>query len=459
MEKCNYQGDVPSKEIVVSSEQQNQGIIESVLLTPPKGYAGSFIDTILIKEEPPDSPHHIKIQGEHHGEIKRVIGDFTKTDTILFQNQEHGVKCHIITKDKPPDSSKHSPTIQNRGNYLNSQKRMKPNLLSLGAGKTVLRSKLSEEGGYDVDIRTKPDPELTRPAGSSLNQTKPDQKGEFWRKPSSDQENGLGLDIYKEIHPKKSNGSDGIINHHAELKLVHDDSPGSSHLQVRPPKLIFPRTIFDIHRYYGHIKNIGRAINEDYRSISPSFHESLPRVPRIQVHQSKDIFTRPILKIHRPESNFMKNRRETCMCHRARIKDGRETLHFDNTITYPELFKETCLSFPLCVPQSHIWKPGDPLHLLEAAPHDLWCTFPHLIMRRPNLPYSDPRSFNSQRLIYYQCCCVLKTLHTSQSVPRSRTYLPKLSRYKIKTLTSFGPIFPLMFQRLYSLKFAIVFLF
>ncbi|CAL9235047.1 unnamed protein product, partial [Arabidopsis halleri] len=137
----------------------------------------------------------------------------------------------------------------------------------------------------------------------------------------------------------------------------------------------------------------------------------------------------------------MKNRRETCMCHRARIKDGRETLHFDNTITYPELFKETCLSFPLCVPQSHIWKPGDPLHLLESAPHDLWCTFPHLIMRRPNLPYSDPRSFNSQRLIYYQCCCVLKTLHTSQSVPRSRTYLPKLSRYKIKTLTSFGPIF------------------
>ncbi|KAG7572503.1 hypothetical protein ISN44_As09g008650 [Arabidopsis suecica] len=63
MEKCNYQGDVPSKEIVVSSEQQNQSIMESVLLTPPKGYAGRVIYTILIKEEPPDSPQHIKIQG------------------------------------------------------------------------------------------------------------------------------------------------------------------------------------------------------------------------------------------------------------------------------------------------------------------------------------------------------------------------------------------------------------
>ena len=77
----------------------------------------------------------------------------------------------------------------------------------------------------DVDVRTKPVLELTRPASSSISQAKLDQKGNIWRKPSFDQTTGVCLDIYKEIHPKKSNESAGIINNHAKLKLVHDDSP------------------------------------------------------------------------------------------------------------------------------------------------------------------------------------------------------------------------------------------
>ncbi|KAG7578248.1 hypothetical protein ISN45_Aa03g024510 [Arabidopsis thaliana x Arabidopsis arenosa] len=285
MVKCNYQGDVPSKEIVVSSEQHNQGIMESVLLTPTKGYARRVLDTILVKEEPPDSPQHIKIQGELHGEIMSGIGDFTKKDTNLSQHQEHVFKCHIIIKDKPPDSSQHSPTNQSRGNYLNSQKRMKPNLFSLGAGETVLKSKLFEEGGYDVDIGTKPDPELTRPAGSILNQTKPDQKGEFWRKPSSDQATGLGLEIYKEIYPKKSNDSAGIINHHAELKLVHNDSPGAHKTQIHRPDQDFSRPILNIHHQVTYFKTFGRDGIKNYRTNKLERQEDPSGSSQLQYHR------------------------------------------------------------------------------------------------------------------------------------------------------------------------------
>lgn len=75
MEKCKDQGDVPSKQCMVSDQQQSQGVIEPVMLTPPKGKAECVNETILIKEEPPDSPQQAKIQGEPNGEIKYEVGD------------------------------------------------------------------------------------------------------------------------------------------------------------------------------------------------------------------------------------------------------------------------------------------------------------------------------------------------------------------------------------------------
>ncbi|CAL9217642.1 unnamed protein product, partial [Arabidopsis halleri] len=62
-----------------------------------------------------------------------------------------------ISIEKP--SAAQQP-IQTRGNYLDSQKRMKPNLLSLGAGKSVLRSKLFQGRGYDAVITPETEPKL-----------------------------------------------------------------------------------------------------------------------------------------------------------------------------------------------------------------------------------------------------------------------------------------------------------
>ncbi|CAN7110982.1 unnamed protein product [Brassica rapa subsp. narinosa] len=56
-------------------------------------------------------------------------------------------------KEKPPDglSLHQSPNKSARGNYLDSKKRMKPDLLSIGTGQTVLSAILFERRGYSND--------------------------------------------------------------------------------------------------------------------------------------------------------------------------------------------------------------------------------------------------------------------------------------------------------------------
>ncbi|XP_056856749.1 uncharacterized protein LOC130506134 [Raphanus sativus] len=54
-------------------------------------------------------------------------------------------------KEKPPDRLilQHTPKKPNRGIYLNSKKNMKPDLLAVGTGQTVLRYTLFGKKGYN----------------------------------------------------------------------------------------------------------------------------------------------------------------------------------------------------------------------------------------------------------------------------------------------------------------------
>ncbi|CAA7029174.1 unnamed protein product [Microthlaspi erraticum] len=75
---------------------------------------------------------------------------FTKGEATLNQNQEEWLTFSNPIPEKPPDSYLGYPKKQTQGKYLDSQRRMRPNLLSFGAGQLVLRTKLFQEGGDDA---------------------------------------------------------------------------------------------------------------------------------------------------------------------------------------------------------------------------------------------------------------------------------------------------------------------
>lgn len=67
-----------------------------------------------------------------------------------------GVTLSFLLQGEPLDELCTTKPIQYQGIILNSQNKIKAHLLFLGADVQVSRTKLLEEGGYDVDIGSTP---------------------------------------------------------------------------------------------------------------------------------------------------------------------------------------------------------------------------------------------------------------------------------------------------------------
>ena len=67
--------------------------------------------------------------------------------------QSRGVILSYLLKEEPPDEKFIPKPKQYQGKILESQKSMKANLLYLGAGYPVSRTKLFQGGGYDAAIK------------------------------------------------------------------------------------------------------------------------------------------------------------------------------------------------------------------------------------------------------------------------------------------------------------------
>ncbi|KAG7559434.1 hypothetical protein ISN45_Aa05g010300 [Arabidopsis thaliana x Arabidopsis arenosa] len=98
--------------------------------------AEEALNILAIKEKPPDLQQPQSLYKEAKQGTMSGIGEFTQPESVLENNQVPRVEYNIVIKEKPPDVT---PPIKTRGNYLNSQKRMKANLLSLGSDCTILR--------------------------------------------------------------------------------------------------------------------------------------------------------------------------------------------------------------------------------------------------------------------------------------------------------------------------------
>ncbi|KAF3497402.1 hypothetical protein DY000_02053664 [Brassica cretica] len=89
----------------------------------------------------------------HYKDYQTMSGDGGTTgengEVITRSEEELMVSSQI--KEKPPDqlSLQQTPTQPTRDTYLNSKKNMKPDLLAVGTGQTILRSTLFEKRGYN----------------------------------------------------------------------------------------------------------------------------------------------------------------------------------------------------------------------------------------------------------------------------------------------------------------------
>ncbi|CAN7022375.1 unnamed protein product, partial [Brassica rapa subsp. trilocularis] len=86
-------------------------------------------------------------------QTKSGDGDFTRLNGEVITGIGGELMFSSQIKEKPPDglSLHQSPNKPTRGNYLDSKKRMKPDLLSIGTGQTVLSAILFERRGYSND--------------------------------------------------------------------------------------------------------------------------------------------------------------------------------------------------------------------------------------------------------------------------------------------------------------------
>ncbi|XP_048628544.1 uncharacterized protein LOC125598837 [Brassica napus] len=86
-------------------------------------------------------------------QIKSGDGDFIRVNGEVITGIGGKLMFSSQIKEKPPDglSLHQSPNKPTRGNYLDSKKRMKPDLLSIGTGQTVLSAILFERRGYCND--------------------------------------------------------------------------------------------------------------------------------------------------------------------------------------------------------------------------------------------------------------------------------------------------------------------
>ncbi|KAG7567588.1 Ribosomal protein L4 domain superfamily [Arabidopsis thaliana x Arabidopsis arenosa] len=127
LEKNNYIGEVTSR----------KGTFKVPLhIHDDLRRAEGALNILTIKEKPPDLQQPQSIRKEPKPGTMRKTRELTQAEVVLVHNRLSKAEYNIVIKEKPPDVT---PPIKTRGNYLNSQKRMKANLLSLGEGSTILR--------------------------------------------------------------------------------------------------------------------------------------------------------------------------------------------------------------------------------------------------------------------------------------------------------------------------------
>ncbi|KAF3578553.1 hypothetical protein DY000_02033300 [Brassica cretica] len=115
-----------------------------------------------FKEIPPDNLLMLRESTlmETRNVATKNLKDHPHQKRCNVQNHRRGVILSHLLKEEPPDAPCITKPKLYQGKVLNSQERMKPDLLYLGAGYPVSRTKICQGGGYDAAIKPVAEPEV-----------------------------------------------------------------------------------------------------------------------------------------------------------------------------------------------------------------------------------------------------------------------------------------------------------
>ncbi|XP_056852000.1 uncharacterized protein LOC130501138 [Raphanus sativus] len=312
-------------------------------------------------------------------------------------DHSRGVFLSFLLKGEPQDVPSKSKPIRYQGKALESQKRMKPNLLylgDLGADYPVSRSKLFQGRGYDVGIKSVPEPEanqLHHSANQRTNQDMCSVKTAY-------------LTDSEEFHHE--------TNFHGFYTQV-----GSN------PNWNQPKTIPD--------QKDMNFINR--RFLSPSICEG----PSLEAVSSP-------MKKHSDPNQFMDFKVDLLAFQQLKNEEKSPwnygvMAHFPKPVK-PVLHLPYLESHRFNQSQTKLWRPGETSnHSGDQYKHPgesdtfLQCTSIHQIVQnqpRPYLPFLESKAINSQQLFSHQDWHDFYQYFCSKDVPKKLTYSLKPTRYK-----------------------------
>ncbi|KAG5412919.1 hypothetical protein IGI04_000486 [Brassica rapa subsp. trilocularis] len=353
-----------------------------------------------FKEIPPD--YLMLLGGSTPKMIRNVATKNLKDHQLQRIRNDHvqsrGVIHSYFLKGEPPDTNSIPKPKQFQGKVLESQKKMKADLLYLGADYTVSRSKPCQEGGDDVVIRSATEPEVSpKPYSTSqganqdiralkmtylTNQEGLNHEANYsgFYTQEGDQTNWNWAKILTEQEVMSFTSQRFLSPSICEyLTLEADSSP----MKEGPE----PKTIIGFKR--------------DLSSFQQAqYQEKWPRNYEVMIQSPKPV--KPVLHLPQLEANRF---------------NQLQTRHWR--------------------PGDHFNQSGDIIHGQEEFYKSIPWTSQHRIkgiLIYFNLPYLESQALKLQQLFFLQSMHDISTFQTIKKIPRKLTYPLKPSRYKEDTI-------------------------
>ncbi|KAL0641965.1 hypothetical protein Bca4012_103341 [Brassica carinata] len=410
-----------------------------------------------FKEIPPD--YLLLLGGSTPKKTRNVATNNLKDHPLQKRCNDHkhsrGVILSYLSKEEPPDAPCITKQkLYHQGKVLNSQMRMKPDLLYCGvSGYPVLRSKPLQEGGNDAAIKPVPEPEV-HPTPYQTSQ-------------------GANQDICALKMPYLEN-QEGF-NHEANFYGFYTQDgakPNWNHIQSCPDQKVMSFTKWRFAspsiREYPTLEGDSSLKKERpepkpiigfKRSLSAfqkaQYQEKWPRNERVMIHSPKP--AKPVL--HMPQLGASR-------FNQLQTRHWRPGDHFNQSGGIPEVLSYTRTQEnrrfneeSLKSNRSYLWKdwtifrfdhfqaipirpehiqtkprrPGDIIGVQEEFHQFIPCTSPHWIRRiliYTKLPYLEILAFKLQQLFSLQIRHDFSTFKAIQKIPRKLSYPLKPSRFK-----------------------------
>ncbi|CAG7864625.1 unnamed protein product [Brassica rapa] len=411
-----------------------------------------------FKEIPPDN---LLLLGESKPKMVRTEPTRSMKDHPLKEIRNakvksRGVILSYLLKEEPPDAQSIPKPKQYQGKTLESQKSMKADLLYLGAGYTVSRSKPFQGGGNVAASNSAAEPEVDpTPYSTSqganqdiralkmpylTNQEGLNHEANFYAFYTQEgvQDNWNWVKIITEREVMNFTIQRFLNPSICEYPTLEEDSSSMKERPEAKPITEVKRSLSSFHKAQDQEKwprKLGVMINSPEPAKPTSSMESLQP---IQLGSTQSYLWEPGDHLNQsggiPEVLSCTRTQEISWFNGESLKPNRSYLWKDWTIFRFDPFQAIPIKpgEPDDV-QTEPRHPGDIIHEPEEFYNFIPCTSPHRNKKIPiitKLPYLESLAFKLQQLFFYQGKDEISFYQAFKKVPRKLSYPLKPSRFK-----------------------------